>query len=100
MHARGLQRQPARRNHSRHKKAGRVGARGGEAGVSQRVMAWLGLVALLVYAGWIGGPYLQSIILRDAAVTTWINIATAPIAGFVEANPLLPGARVSADGRL
>ena len=68
--------------------------------MSRRVMAWLGLAALLAYAGWIGGPYLQSIILRDAAVTTWINIATAPIAGFIEADPLLPGARVGADGRL
>src|SRR5215510_6446663 len=63
-------------------------------------MAWLGLGALLAYAGWIGGPYLQSIILRDAAVTTWISVATAPIRGTVAAAPLQPGQRVGADGRL
>jgi multidrug resistance efflux pump len=61
---------------------------------------WLGLLVLLLYAGWIGGPYLRSVIQRDAAVSSWISIATAPIAGFVEAAPLHPGDRVGADRRL
>ena len=41
---------------------------------SPRLVAGFGLVALLAYVLWIGGPYLRSIIVRDAAVTTWINI--------------------------
>jgi multidrug resistance efflux pump len=69
-------------------------------GGSRWLVPWLGLLALLVYAGWLGAPYLHSIILRDAAVTSWISIAAAPIAGYVEAAPLHPGDRVGPDGRL
>jgi multidrug resistance efflux pump len=69
-------------------------------GGSRRLVPWLGLLVLLLYAGWIGGPYLRSVILRDAAVTTWIAVANSPIAGYVEAKPLHPGDRVGADGRV
>jgi multidrug resistance efflux pump len=47
-----------------------------------------------------GGPYLRSVIVRDAAVTTWINTVRAPIDGYIDANPLRPGDRVKADGRI
>jgi multidrug resistance efflux pump len=67
---------------------------------SPRLIAGLGLAALLAYLVWIGGPYLRSIIVRDAAVTTWINIVRAPIDGYLDANPLRPGARVESDGRI
>ncbi len=67
---------------------------------SPRLVAGLGLAALLSYIAWIGGPYLHSIIVRDAAVTTWINFARAPIDGYLDANPLRPGDRVGADGRI
>ena len=67
---------------------------------SPRLVAGLGLAVLLAYLVWIGGPYLRSIIVRDAAVTTWINIVRAPIDGNLDANPLRPGARVGADGRI
>jgi multidrug resistance efflux pump len=62
---------------------------------------WLGLiggVALLAYVGWMGGPYLRSVILRDAAVTSWINPTTSPIAGYVEPHLLYAGDRVGTDG--
>lgn len=36
------------------------------------------------YTAWMVAPYLQSVIVRDAAVTTWSNVATAPIDGEVE----------------
>jgi multidrug resistance efflux pump len=68
-------------------------------GLSRRLIAWLGLAALVLYGIWIGGPYLRSIVVRDAAVTTWVTIATAPIDGLV-ARHLHIGARVGADGRL
>ena len=57
-------------------------------------------VALLTYAGWLVAPYLTSVIFRDAAVTTWINVATSPIRGTVEGSPPARGQRVGADGRI
>ena len=35
---------------------------------SPRLIAGLGVAAVLAYIVWIGGPYLRSIIVRDAAV--------------------------------
>jgi multidrug resistance efflux pump len=64
----------------------------------RRSLGLIGLVGLLLYVGWLGGPYLRSVILRDAAVTSWINPTTAPIAGYIGAHPLYPGDRVGADG--
>jgi hypothetical protein len=66
----------------------------------QRILGLVGFAGLLIYAGWIGGPYLRSIIIRDAAVTTWISIAASPISGYVDLHPLYPGTRVGADGRI
>lgn len=44
----------------------------------------VGVLIFLVYASWIIGPYLRSVIVRDAAVTSWSNVATAPIEGELE----------------
>lgn len=66
---------------------------------SQRSITFIGLGLLLLYAAWIGGPYLKSIVARDAAVTTWISVTSAPISGFTR-HPLYPGDRVGADGRI
>jgi hypothetical protein len=49
---------------------------------SRRLVAGLGLVVVLVYVAWIGGPYFRSVIVRDAAVTTWISVAPAPVSGY------------------
>jgi hypothetical protein len=68
-------------------------------GPSRRLVAWAGFVVLILYALWIGGPYLRSIVVRDAAVTSWLHAATTPIDGVV-ARPLRIGARVGADGRI
>src|SRR5437763_13485612 len=64
----------------------------------RRSVGLIALVGLLAYFGWIGGPYLRSVILRDAAVTSWINPTTSPIAGYVGPHPLYPGQRVGEDG--
>jgi multidrug resistance efflux pump len=66
----------------------------------RRSLELLGLVGLLIYMAWIGGPYLRSIFVRDAAVTTWISLVSAPIKGFVDTHPLYPGERVGPDGRI
>ncbi|HEX3500750.1 MAG TPA: HlyD family efflux transporter periplasmic adaptor subunit [Stellaceae bacterium] len=70
------------------------------AGRGGRHLAWLGLVILLAYVGWIAAPYLRSVIVRDAALTSWINVTAASISGNLDAKPLYPGARVGADGRI
>jgi multidrug resistance efflux pump len=63
-----------------------------------RGLGLIGLVGLLAYIAWMGGPYLRSVILRDAAVTSWINPTTSPIAGYVGPHLLYAGDRVGADG--
>ncbi len=67
---------------------------------SRRLVVWLSLAALAAYVVWIAGPYLRSIIVRDAAVTTWTNPVASPIEGYVDAHPLYPGERVGKDGRI
>jgi multidrug resistance efflux pump len=65
---------------------------------SRRLWAFIGLVALLGYAAWIGAPYLRSVVVRDAAVTTWINATAAPIDGFLGDKPMHVGDSVGKDG--
>lgn len=52
---------------------------------------------MLAYAAWIGAPYLRSVFVRDAAVTTWIDVL---VSGYVDQHPLHAGDRVGADGRI
>jgi multidrug resistance efflux pump len=66
----------------------------------RRSVGLIALAALLAYVGWVGGPYLRSVVLRDAAVTSWINHTASPIAGYVGPHPLYPGERVGPDGRI
>lgn len=68
--------------------------------LTPRRAAWIGAVAVAIYGAWIGGPYLYSIFVRDAAVTTWLHVTTAPIAGELDAAPLRPGDVVGPDRRL
>jgi multidrug resistance efflux pump len=65
---------------------------------SRRLWALIGLAVLLAYAAWIGQPYLRSVVVRDAAVTTWIDTAASPIKGFVSDDPLHAGDSVGQDG--
>ena len=66
-----------------------------------RLVGWSGAaVALAAYAGWWLAPYFTSVLFRDAAVTTWINVATSPIRGNLEGPPPAVGRRVGADGRI
>ena len=65
---------------------------------SRRLWALGGLAILLAYAAWIGAPYFRSVVVRDAAVTTWIEVASSPIKGFVSNDPLHAGDSVGKDG--
>ena len=67
--------------------------------LSQRMVAVVGLVLVLAYSLWIGWPYIESIVVRDAAVTSWVSVTAAPIRGYTT-DPLYPGARVGADKRI
>jgi multidrug resistance efflux pump len=72
----------------------------GKSRFGRRFWVWAGLAALLAYIAWIGAPYLRSVIVRDAAVTTWIAEASAPIAGYVNGKPLHAGDTVGSDGHV
>jgi multidrug resistance efflux pump len=65
---------------------------------SRRLWALVGLAVLLAYIAWIGAPYLRSVVVRDAAVTTWINAVAAPIDGVLDDEPLHAGDSVGKDG--
>lgn len=55
-------------------------------------------MVVIAYALWMLGPYLQSIIVRDAAVTSWSHTATAPVDGQLESKPLSAGQTIGSDG--
>lgn len=63
-----------------------------------RTIIWSSIGAFLIYAAIMLGPYLRSTLVRDAAVTTWIHIATSPIYGEVADDTPKPGDRIGADG--
>ena len=67
---------------------------------SSRWVYILGVLAFFAYALWMIGPYLQSVIVRDAAVTAWSNVATAPIDGTVELQPLATDRLVDPQGEI
>jgi multidrug resistance efflux pump len=52
----------------------------------------------LLAAGWQLGPYLRSTVSRDSAVTSWIHVATSPVAGNLDSPLPNPGDRVGPDG--
>ncbi len=65
-----------------------------------RWATWAAVVVLLVYVGIMLGPYLRSTLVRDAAVTTWVHLATAPIYGEVVSDLPRPGDRIGAGGSI
>lgn len=59
------------------------------------------VLALVLFAGyvlWMLGPYLRSVVVRDAAVTAWSRHAVAPIPGEIEGELPPVGAPVGAEG--
>lgn len=67
--------------------------------LSRRAVALLGLAGLVVFVIWLGWPYFHAIIVRDAAVTSWLGVTTAPTAGYTT-DVLYPSERAGADGRI
>jgi len=66
-----------------------------------RLAGWSSAALVLAAsAGWFLAPYLTSVLFRDAAVTTWINVATSPIHGNLDGPPPAVGERLGADGRI
>lgn len=57
-----------------------------------------GVLVFFAYSLWMMGPYLRSVIVRDAAVTSRSNLATAPIDGEVEFKELGVDRVVGPDG--
>lgn len=58
----------------------------------------VGVLVFVAYASWTIGPYLRSVIVRDAAVTSRSNVATSPIEGEVAFKQLGVDRRVGSDG--
>ena len=54
----------------------------------------------LLTAGWQLGPYLRSTVSHSSAVTSWIHVATSPIAGNLASRLPKPGDRVGSDGMI
>jgi hypothetical protein len=52
------------------------------------------------YAIWMLGPYLRSVIVRDATVTTWSRAAIAPIAGTIVTDLPAVGSVIGEDGHV
>lgn len=67
---------------------------------SRKIVVYGSIALLLVYVVWIAGPYLRSIIVRDAAVTSWVNPVASPIDGYVGDDILHAGQRVGTGGLL
>ncbi len=65
-----------------------------------RYITWFVAIALVVYIGFMLGPYLRSTLIRDAAVTTWIHLATSPIYGEVAEKLPKPGDRIGEGGQI
>ncbi len=63
-----------------------------------RYASWALIAAFIVFIAIVLGPYARSTLVRDAAVTSWINIATSPIYGEVDLNLPKPGDPIGADG--
>jgi hypothetical protein len=61
---------------------------------------WAGIAVLLAYVGWMIGPYVRSVVVRDAAITSWIHVATSPIYGVVDTTLPELGQRVGDSGRI
>ncbi|GAB5468141.1 MAG: hypothetical protein Kilf2KO_11710 [Rhodospirillales bacterium] len=65
-----------------------------------RYVTWAVALGLVVYIGWMLGPYLRSTLVRDAAVTTWIHVATSPIYGEVGRILPKPGDEIADKGHI
>ena len=65
---------------------------------SSRWVYVAGVLVFVAYASWMIGPYLRSVIVRDAAVTSRSNVATSPIEGEVAVKQLGVDRMVGSDG--
>ena len=63
------------------------------------MVATLGLIGVIAYCVGMAWPYFKALIVRDAAVTSWISVTSSLVAGYTT-NPLYPGERVGADRRI
>ena len=78
--------------------AGELRAGFGAVGCSVSAPAVPWRLIILLAVGWQLGPYLRSTVSRDSAVTSWIHVATSPIAGNLDSRLPKPGDRVGSDG--
>lgn len=58
------------------------------------------IIVFLVYCAWLIGPYMRSILVRDAAVTSWSRVVTSPIAGQVTSEMPNVASVIGEDGHI
>ncbi|MEM6890004.1 MAG: hypothetical protein AAF636_17975, partial [Pseudomonadota bacterium] len=58
------------------------------------------IIAFFVYCGWMLGPYLQSVFVRDAAVTSWSRVVTSPIDGQISSEMPIVATVVGKNGHV
>ena len=68
--------------------------------LSSRWVYGIAITIFVVYSAWILGPYLQSVFVRDASVTSWARVTTAPIAGEIVSEIPSVNSTIGADGHL
>lgn len=66
---------------------------------TRRIAIWTASGTLLLFWLWVGWPYFHSIVVRDAAVTSWLNVVTAPIDGEIDPDLPATGAILGPEGR-
>ena len=68
--------------------------------LSSRWIYGIAIAIFFLYTAWILGPYLQSVFVRDASVTSWARVATAPITGKIVSEIPSVSSAIASDGHL
>jgi multidrug resistance efflux pump len=72
----------------------------GAGAMGKRGVFYLTVVVFLAYSAWMIGPYLRSVIVRDASVTTWSRAAVTPIDGRIVSDLPEPGNLIGEEGHV
>lgn len=68
--------------------------------LSKRWVIGVGVALFCAYFAWLLGPYLQSVFVRDASVTSWARASTAPISGRIVSEVPVANSVIGTDGHV
>ncbi|WP_172291985.1 HlyD family efflux transporter periplasmic adaptor subunit [Pseudoruegeria sp. HB172150] len=58
------------------------------------------IIVFVLYAAWMLAPYLRSILVRDASVTSWAQTVNAPVAGTIISDPPTTSGAIGDEGHV